>query len=62
MYRLYVKFPNQKYFRPVNWRTGKQVINLIYASLFQDWEIGEVIKDLNSEPNKGIAYEFRKAT
>ena len=32
--RLYAKFANDKTFKPVDWRQGKQVGNLIYATLF----------------------------
>lgn len=63
MHRLYVRWPNQKRFAPVNWRKGLQVGNLIYATLFDDEEMYRVNKELSqtTDHNVGMEWEFRKA-
>jgi len=38
MYRLYIKLPTDKRFKPVDWNAGTQVGNLIYATLFTEAE------------------------
>jgi len=61
MYRLYVKFPEDKRFAPVDWSRGVQVINLIYASLFTAEEKERLTNvDLAHPDNAHLTWEFRK--
>lgn len=59
-YRLYVKFEGQKKFSPVNWREGRQVVNLIYASLFTENEIELVKEEMSLPENSSIQYRFKR--
>ena len=61
MYRLYVKFQDQKRFAPVDWNNGVQVVNLIYASMFTPQEV-ETLKsvDLAHPDNSHMKWEFRQ--
>ena len=61
MYRLYVKWPKQKTFRPVNWREGVQVRNLIHATLFTAEESVKLTDELisNAGMNPGMEWELR---
>jgi hypothetical protein len=61
MFRLYVKWPRQKQFKPVNWREGLQVGNLIYATQFSAEDREKVERDLQAtrEQNAGMAWEWR---
>lgn len=60
-YILYVKWPGQKKFSPVDWREGKQVVNLIHATMFSENEMKEVDAELTKlkKDNKGMDWEFR---
>lgn len=59
-YRLYVKFPEQKRFRPVDWANGVQVSNLIHASLFTPEERATLERiDLAHKDNQAFGWEFR---
>lgn len=59
-YRLYIKFPGDKRFLPVDWSTGTVVHKLIHATVFTEEEIGLVERyDLTRDDNAGIEYEFR---
>ena len=60
-YRLYAKFPGQKTFKAVNWKSGQQVGNLIYASFFTEEERNEVQKSLDLPENSSVKFEWRKA-
>lgn len=61
--RLYVRWPKQKQFRPVNWRTGLQVGNVIHATLFTPEERARAEKDLQATAadNVGMAWDWRVA-
>jgi len=62
-YRLYVKFPEDKRFAPVDWNRGTQVVNLIYASLFSSEEKERLTTgDLAHPDNAHITWEFRKVS
>lgn len=62
MWRLYTRWPNQRKFRPVNWRDGVQVGNLIYATLFNARDMETVQNDLMTcrERNPGMAWQWRE--
>lgn len=60
-YRLYAKFPGQTRFAPVNWREGKQVVNLIYASLFLENEIEDLRRELSLPENTHITFRIQRA-
>lgn len=61
MHRLYVRWPGQKRYQPVNWRKGLQVSNLIYATLFTDDEMGRIETELHttSDHNVGMEWQWR---
>lgn len=60
-WRLYVKWPKQKQFKCVDWRAGRQVGNLIYATCFTDEEKSRVEDELQKtrDHNVGMEWEFR---
>ena len=60
-FRLYVKFPGQKRFSPVDWSRGVQVVNLIHASLFTSDEV-ETLKrvDLVHPDNASMEWKFKR--
>ena len=61
MYRLYVKFQDQKRFAPVDWNNGVQVVNLIYASMFTPQEVERVKRVyLAHSDNSHMKWEFRQ--
>lgn len=62
MVRLYVKWPGQTLYRPVNWREGKQVGNLIYATLFKPEDVPSLEAELRAtaDHNVGMQWQFRK--
>jgi len=52
MKRLYAKQKGNKQFKPVDWKSGRQVTNLIYASIFTEEESPKVLAEavnLNSD-------------
>ena len=59
VWRLYAKFKNQNQFRPLDWKTGKQVINLIYASLFNDDE-KNTIEKIDIPLNSDVQFKWEK--
>lgn len=44
-YRLYAKFENMKSFKAVNWKDGRCVGNLFYASIFDETEANIALKE-----------------
>ena len=54
-FRLYAKFNQDKQFKPVDCETGKQVINLIYATIIPAENLGKL-----TENYKGIDPSFAK--
>jgi len=61
-YRLYAKLPGQKRFKPMDYREGRQVTNLIYATLFTEVEADALEAELDEleEINPGWKFEIRK--
>jgi hypothetical protein len=61
MFRLYVRWPKQKQFKPVDWRKGLQVGNLIYATVFTPEERAKVEQELQTlqAENAGMVWEWR---
>jgi len=59
-WHLYVRWPTQKKFRPVNWRNGYQV-KLIHATVFTDTDRQKAIADMQQTQadNVGMEWEFR---
>jgi hypothetical protein len=60
MFRLYVKWPGQTKFRPVDWSTGEQVNELMYATLFSKSEVGEVVATIERHQPGAFEYRFKK--
>ena len=61
MYRLYAKCEGDKTYKPVDWNGGRQVTNLIYATLFTEEEKKTLERvDLAHPDNAEISFEFRK--
>lgn len=60
-YRLFVKWPTQKTYRPVNWQTGYQVRNLIHATLFSEADKEKAEGELNilKNDNAGMVWYWR---
>ena len=59
--RLYTKGSGQRHFRPVDWKTGRQVGNLIHATIFSPEEtatVGEELAEGSGLP-PGMKWEFR---
>ena len=59
-FRLYVKFPDQTRFAPIDYKRGCTVVNLIHASIFSADERAAVERDLALPENEGIRWEWRK--
>jgi hypothetical protein len=59
---LYIKDEKTNRYRAYNWNSGQFVGNLIYASLFNETDRLTAEKSLQLPENKGIQYQFRKAT
>jgi hypothetical protein len=61
-WRLYTRWPADAQYKPTDWGNGKQVKNLIYASIFTDSERELVDNDLNKNhgQNPGLSWEWRK--
>ena len=57
-YRIYGRYQNQKSFRAMNIREGKQVSNLIYASLFTKDEGEKCLADITAQ-NPEWNFELR---
>ena len=59
--RLYAKGPRDKRFSPVDWAAGQQVINLIFASVFNATETATLKRELPElhKENPGWAFELR---
>jgi len=59
-HRLYVKWPQDTRYSPVDWKSGAQVVNLIYATLFSNEEMEMVKADLGSRTDNEFQYKFKK--
>ncbi len=57
-WRLYGKIGSQKQFKPIDWKHGKQVTNLIYASMFSDQERA-LLERVDIPANPDWQFEFR---
>ena len=59
-YRLYCKTPEDKRFKPVDWNGGRQVANLIHATIFTEAERDHQERvDLAHPDNSRFEFEFR---
>lgn len=60
-WRLYAKWPKQKQFKPVDYKEGKQVTNLIYATIFSTEEKDKVENDLQQfkTANEGMTWKWK---
>jgi hypothetical protein len=63
-WRLYTRWPADRHYKPTDWKNGKQVKNLIYATIFTEREKELVESELNNqaEKNFGLTWEWRKCT
>lgn len=60
-FRLYIKYPRDSRFRPVDWNHGMQVSNLIHATLFTREERDRLeAVDLLHPGNQGFEWKFRR--
>ena len=61
-YMLYGKGPNDKQFRPMNYKTGERVMNRINASMFCSEQAEGIRGDLPAlhADNPGWKFELRK--
>jgi hypothetical protein len=59
---LYIKDEKTNRYRAYNWNSAQFVGNLIHASLFDETDRLQAEKSLQLPENKGIQYQFRKAT
>ena len=61
IFRLYIKFPGDTRYSPVDWNRGVQVINLIHATLFTRKERDTLESvDLAHPDNQGFEWKFRR--
>tara|TARA_R110000824_G_scaffold360351_1_gene548090 strand:- start:1169 stop:1378 length:210 start_codon:yes stop_codon:yes gene_type:complete len=59
-FRLYVKVPGERQFKPMDWSTGSQVGNLIRASIFTAQEVEQLkAVDLAQRELVHLTFEFR---
>ena len=61
-YMLYAKGPNDKRFAPIEWASGNQVINKMFATMFNEETTRKLREDLPAltEANPGWKFELRK--
>ena len=59
-YFVYAKPKGSKQFRPIDYKAGRMVINLIFATMFPEFEIDEAVSHL-TEMNPDTVFEKRKA-
>jgi len=59
-HRIYGKYKYDKQFRPMNMREGKQVGNLIYASMFSESEAKKCLEEIQCPENSDWVFEMRK--
>ena len=56
-HRIYGKHKTDKQFKAMNMREGRQVGNLIYASMYTEEDAQKVLKDIQCEENSD--WEFK---
>jgi hypothetical protein len=63
-YRIYAKFKNDNRFYPVDWNEGRQVKNLIYATLIDDNYLAQAKESLAaaSRMNDNLMLEIRNTS
>lgn len=61
-YMLYAKGPNANRFNPIDWKSGNQVINKMFATMFSEENAAKLREDLPAlhEANPGWKFELRK--
>jgi hypothetical protein len=59
-WRLYAKHVDEKRFKPVDWKNGTTVTNLLYATIFNDEEKLRVQPDLDNAANEEFNFEWRR--
>ena len=59
---LYAKGPSDKRFAPIDWASGNQVINKMFATMFNEEKTAKLREDLPAltEANPGWTFELRK--
>lgn len=59
---LYAKGPSDKRFAPIDWQSGNQVINKMFATMFNEENTAKLRGDLPAltEANPGWIFELRK--
>ena len=59
---LYAKGPSDKRFSPIDWASGNQVINKMFATMFNEETTEKLRGDLPAlhEANPGWTFELRK--
>ena len=59
--RLYTKGSKQRNFQPVDWDSGRQVVNLIHATIFSPEETAAAANELAKGTGlpEGMKWEFR---
>jgi len=60
MYRIYGKTHDMNRFQAIDLNNGNFVVNLIYASFFENLEEAKDTLDHLMEHNKNIKFELRK--
>ena len=60
-YRLYTRLPGEGRFKAMDYRSGRQVRNLIYATMFSREEAGMLRQELEElhKLNPGWKFEIR---
>lgn len=56
---LYVKWPGDKRFSPVDWRKGVRVVNRIHATMFTKAGKKQAERDLAHPNNSDLTWEWR---
>ena len=60
-YFLYARTTKDEIFRPVNWKVGKRVINLIYATMFNLHDANIVLEEAQ-RMNPDMEFKLKRIT
>jgi hypothetical protein len=60
MYMIYCKAPNEKLSRPLDMEHGRQVINLLFATLYRSKDRAEEIASHLREDNPTYTFSVRR--